>query len=162
MTTTHRLTFASELDAPANAIWDVVGTMAGVNAELGPWIRMTAPGDASRFRVEDAPIGETIFHSWVLFGGVLPIDRHSMRLVAVNHGQGFVEDSVSWSERRWGHQRDLDPVSEHRTRVTDRLTFTPRVEASGPMLVRVVGAVFRHRHRQLRKRFGGVAVPISS
>jgi hypothetical protein len=156
--TTHRLAFASELDTSAGELWEIVGTMKGVNDELGPWLRMSAPAEAARLRIEDAPIGETLFSSWVLLGGVVPIDRHAMRLVEVNRGQSFHEDSVSWSERRWEHRRSIDAIDAHRARLTDRLTFTPRIEASGPVLIRVVGAVFRHRHRRLRQRFGGTDV----
>jgi ligand-binding SRPBCC domain-containing protein len=154
----HRtLTFASELDAAAPTVWEIVGTMQGVNAELAPWLRMTAPPEASNLRIEDAPLGREIFASWVLLGGVLPIDRHNFKLVEVDRGRGFVEDSTSWSQRRWEHRRDVQPRGEAACLLTDRLTFTPRVGVSGPVLERVIGVVFRHRHRRLRERFGGRA-----
>jgi len=148
------LTFASELDAPLATVWDAIGTMEGVNAELAPWLKMTAPPEASGFRIEVAPIGRPLFASWVLFGGLLPIDRHSFVLADVQAGHGFVESSTSWTERRWEHRRNLEPSGDG-CLLVDRLTFTPRVSLSGPILARVIGAVFRHRHRRLRKRFGG-------
>jgi hypothetical protein len=154
---TRSLSFTSELDASMATVWEVVGTMKGVNAELGPWLSMTAPPEASNLRIEDAPVGQPLFASWVLLGRVLPIDRHSCMLAQVEPGRGFVEDSTSWSQRRWEHRRHLDARGEDGCTLTDRLTFTPRLSMSGPILVRVIGAIFRHRHRLLRERFGGRA-----
>ena len=98
-----------------------------------------------------------MFVSWVLFGGVVPIDRHFFMLAEVERGRGFVEQSTSWSERAWEHRRHLEPRDERGCTLTDRLTFTPRVSLSGPILSWVIGAVFSHRHRVLRERFGGRA-----
>ena len=153
----YALTFASELDAPVASVWDVVGTMAGVNEELAPWLRMTAPLEVAGMRIDEAPVGQPLFTSWVLFGGVLPVDRHYFKLAEVERGRGFVEQSTSWTERRWEHRRHVELCGEHGCTVTDRLTFTPRVSVSGPLLSRVVGAVFGHRHEVLRARFGGRA-----
>jgi hypothetical protein len=150
---TYTLTFASELNAPMAAVWEVVGTMKGVNAELAPWLRMTAPPEAANLRIEDAPVGSPLFSSWVLLRGILPIDRHHFMLTRVERGSGFAEDSTSWSQRRWQHHRSLEPRGEGRCMLTDRLTFTPRLWRSGPLLKRVIGAIFRHRHRLLRERF---------
>jgi ligand-binding SRPBCC domain-containing protein len=154
MLRTYTLSFASELAAPVAHVWDVVGTMNGVNAELGPWLSMTAPPEARDLRIEDAPIGEPLFASWVLLRGLLPIDRHYFKLTEVRHGRGFVENSTSWTERNWEHRRHVEARGEDACVLTDRLTFTPRIAASGPLLERVIGAVFRHRHRVLRERFG--------
>jgi len=43
--------------------------------------------------------------------------------------------------------------------LTDRLEMSPRVRAMTPLLVRVVTAVFQHRHRRLRARFGEAPAP---
>ena len=64
----YTLAFTSDLDAPVEAVWEVVGTMAGVNEELGPWLRMTAPPESANMRIEDAPVGQPLFTSWVLLG----------------------------------------------------------------------------------------------
>lgn len=155
MPPTYSLTFSSELDAPIASVWEIVGTMKGVNEELAPWLYMTAPPEASNLRIEDAPLGRPVFASWVLLRGMLPIDRHHFMLAHVEAGRGFVEDSASWSQRRWEHQRHLEPRTARACSLTDRLTFTPRVAAFGPLLERVIGAIFRHRHQRLRERFGG-------
>src|SRR5215471_12122963 len=141
---TYTLAFASELNAPVRSVWDVVGTMMGVNDELAPWLRMTAPAGTSTLRIEDAPLGRPMFGSWVLIGAALPIDRHYFMLTEVESGGGFIEDSTSWSQRRWEHRRNLEPRGESACILTDRLAFTPRVGLSGPLLEWVIGAIFRH------------------
>jgi hypothetical protein len=151
---TYALTFASELEASMASVWEVVATMKGVNEELSPWLRMTAPPEARNLRIEDAPVGRPMFASWVLLGGVLPLDRHYFMLAQVEPGHGFEEDSTSWSQRRWEHRRHLEARGVGCV-LTDRLTFTPRLRVSGPILARVIGAIFHHRHRLLRERFGG-------
>jgi len=154
------LTFTSELDAPADRVWESVGTMEGVNHELAPWLRMTSPPEASGLRIEDAPLGRPLFSSWVLLAGVLPIDRHHFKMAEIERGRGFVEDSVSWSQRRWEHRRHVETRGDAACLLTDRLIFTPRVGAAGPMLEYVIGAIFRHRHRRLRARFGGAGTRV--
>lgn len=157
MPATYTATFVSALNASAAVVWEAVGAMNGVNAELGPWLRMTAPPEAANLRIEDVAPGKLMFESWVLLGGVLPVDRHSFVIAEVERGRGFVERSTSWTERLWEHRRHVESRGEGACTLTDRLAFTPRVGLMGPLLVRVVGAVFAHRHRVLRARFGGVA-----
>jgi len=149
----RHLVFESALATAVGKVWAVVGTMDGVNAELGPWFRMTTPAGLESMRIEDAPLDRELFASWVLFAG-LPVDRHFFRLMQVEPEKGFLEQSTSWTERRWQHERTLVPTSASSCTVVDRLELTPRLRLMAPLLVRVVGAVFRHRHRRLRERFG--------
>jgi hypothetical protein len=48
-----------------------------------------------------------MFRSWLLLFGVLLFDRHALALEAVTDGEGFVEESTSWMQRRWRHERLL-------------------------------------------------------
>lgn len=152
----RHLSFESELSAPAADVWRVVGTMEGVNAELGPWLRMTTPPAARNLRIEDAPVGEPLFASWILLAGI-PIDRHLLKLTSVEPGRGFHEGSTSWLQARWVHVRTVSPTGDGACTLADRLEITPRLRALGPVVERIVGAVFRHRHRQLRRRFGAAS-----
>jgi len=156
MARTYSLAFTSELATGAAEVWDVVGTMPGVNAELAPWLHMSTPPRAAGLRIEDARTSEPLFSSWLLLGGWLPVDRHHLQLAEIARGRGFVEQSTSWSQRRWEHRRTVEPRGDAACTVSDRLTFVPRVAPAGPLLVRVVGALFRHRHRRLRARFGAI------
>jgi ligand-binding SRPBCC domain-containing protein len=149
------LRFASELSAPVDAVWAVVATMKGVNDELSPWLGMTAPREAEGMHIDDAPVDVPLFDSWVLLFGVLPLDRHHFRIASVDRGRGFHERSTSWSERLWEHRRSVEPYGDGACVLTDRLDFTPRVLGTGPLIERVVSALFRHRHAKLVARFGG-------
>ena len=57
------------------------------------------------------------------------------------------------SARMWEHERTLAPVDGGGTRVTDRVRFEPRVRAVARLHRSVVAAIFRHRHRRLRRHF---------
>ncbi len=137
-------------------LWEIVGTMSGVNAELGPWVRMSVPAVARGLHLEDAPRGRLAFVSWVSLGGVLPFDRHALTLQEVWPGRGFVEESTSWLHRRWRHERTLEDEGRG-CRITDAVTFEPRLGWSTAPARAIVAALFEHRHRRLRRRFGTIA-----
>lgn len=148
----------SELAAPAAAVWSHASSMAGVNAELSPWLRMTHPAGVDR--LDDAPELRrgVAFHSWLLAFGVLPFDRHALGLVDVvelaDGGGSFIEESTSWLQRRWRHERDVRPVPGGGCSVRDRLVIEPRLAPARPVIRRVVPWLFARRHRVLRRRFG--------
>jgi ligand-binding SRPBCC domain-containing protein len=144
----------SLLAAPPDAVWERVSTFEGINDELGPLMRMTAPARVRSLDPSEVVLGERIFRSWVLLFGVIPIDYDDLTLIALEPGRGFHERSRMLSMRVWEHERTLEPDGDSATRVSDRLSFEPRLPGSGPLLERIVRATFRHRHRRLRRRFG--------
>lgn len=150
------LEFESRLRASRADVWAAVTVMSGVNAELMPLVRMTYPSEAKSLSIADAPTGDFLFWSWILAYGFFPIDRHHLRLVETRPGEGFVEESVSWLQRRWRHERTVADLPGG-CLVTDRLTFESRIRLFEPFVSRIVGALFRHRHRRLRRRYGRIA-----
>jgi hypothetical protein len=60
--------------------------MAGVNAELMPFVRMTFPRGAERIDKATAAAGKPLFRSVLLLFGVLPIDVHRLALVKLDPG----------------------------------------------------------------------------
>jgi ligand-binding SRPBCC domain-containing protein len=151
----HHVTMESRLAAPADAIWERVSTFDGVNDELRPLMRMTAPAHVRGLDPAMVPLGERIFRSWVLFLGVLPIDYDGLTLVSIEPGRGFHERSRMLSMRVWEHIRRIEPDGDGSCVVTDRLALEPRLPGTGWLLERVIRAMFRHRHKRLRRRFGG-------
>jgi ligand-binding SRPBCC domain-containing protein len=143
----------STLAAPADVVWGHVSTFDGVNDELRPIMRMTAPAHIRGLEPQDVVLGERLFRSWVLLFGVLPIDYDDLTLVAIEPGRGFQERSKMLSMRVWEHDRTLEPNGAGCV-VRDRLGFEPRMPGMGPLLERIVRGLFRHRHRRLRRRFG--------
>jgi ligand-binding SRPBCC domain-containing protein len=151
---------STQLAASAGEVWRHVTSIAGINAEMGPVLRMTAPAEA-RDRTLDDPevtLGEPLFASYVLLLGVVPVERMKVTLVELAPGRRFVEESPMLVMRRWRHERSVEP-SGGGCRVTDRVDFEPRLAwAARPMGV-AVAAFFRHRHRRLERRFGATASP---
>jgi ligand-binding SRPBCC domain-containing protein len=152
MPLSHTFTFSSVLHAPPERIWERVSTLSGVNAEMGPWFRMTGPRGLDRFEPANIPVGQRMFRSWLLLLGVVPVEFDDLTFVRFEPGRGFLERSSMASQRVWEHERTLTPHPEG-TVLTDRVLFEPRLPMPGQRAM--FAAVFRHRHARLRKHFGG-------
>lgn len=148
------LQFASELNISREALWRGISTMRGVNAELKPLMRMTYPRGWADYDLAGAPTGEILFHSRMLLFGFLYVDLHSLILKEIRPGEGFIEESFSWTNHLWKHERWLESLAPGRCRLRDRLTFAPRLGFTRPLLRAFVKMLFTHRHQVLRKRFG--------
>lgn len=146
--------FSTTVAAARDEVWARVSTMAGVNDELMPIVRMTHPARLQSLTDVDVQPGVVLHRCWLLLGGVLPIDRHALALESVMEGEGFDEESTSWLQRRWRHERRLVDAPGGGTAVSDRLVVVPRVGVAAPLTRWVVGVIFRHRHRRLVARFG--------
>lgn len=145
---------SSELEAGAEAVWARAIDPAGINYELGPLMRMTIPAWAADFGLDDPEPGH-IGRSWVLLFGLIPFDYDDITVVRVEPGRGFLERSTMLSQRLWEHERTLDPLGENRCRITDRVAWEPRLPIPAALLRPLVHNTFRHRHRRLRRAFGG-------
>jgi ligand-binding SRPBCC domain-containing protein len=143
----------STLAAPPEAVWARVSTFEGINDELRPLMRMTAPARVRALDPAEVVLGERIFRSWILLFGLVPIDYDDLSLIALEPGRGFHERSTMLSMRAWEHERWLESDGDGRCRLSDRLSFEPRVGLAGPLLERFVALTFRHRHRRLRRFF---------
>ncbi len=144
---------ASTLNATPEAVWEQVATMRGVNAELWPFVRMTAPTGTARFDPATTPVGKMAFRSTLLLFGVIPYDLHSLRFTEITPNNGFVEHSTSLMQKAWSHERWLQRVPEG-TLLRDRVTFVPRMPWLDAVLLPIFKLIFLHRHRQLQRIFG--------
>ena len=145
-------TITSELGGSREDVWRAVTSFDGIAAEMGPWLRMSAPRGVRAIGDVEIRPGERLFRSWILLFGVVPIDFSELTLVSIEEGRGFVEESPMGTMRRWRHERTLeDGQSSELTIVTDRLTFEPR--AFGSIVGAIVRRFFAHRHAMLRRRF---------
>lgn len=149
------ITVSSRLEAGAEEVWERIVTAEGVNAELGPWMRMTVPRGTEDFAIDDVQPGERLGRSWVLLFGLIPFDYDDLTLERVDPGRGFLERSTMLSQRLWEHERTIEPLGEGRCTLTDRVAWEPRLPLPGAALRPLIRATFRHRHRQLRRHFGG-------
>tara|TARA_R100001460_G_scaffold103387_1_gene148526 strand:- start:32 stop:490 length:459 start_codon:yes stop_codon:yes gene_type:complete len=131
-------------------------TMRGVNRELSPIIRMTAPADWSSKPIFEWPTGKELFSSWILLFGLFPIDRHKFFFREIDRLRGFNEASSSFTNKVWQHHREI--VSNERScRVTDTVEFQSRLPVLAYVLAPVYRFIFKHRHQVLRSYYGGKA-----
>ena len=144
---------SSRLEAAPEEIWDWVVTPEGVNDELRPWLRMTVPG--GDFNLSSVELGTPIGRSWVLFCGLIPVDYDEIKLDEIDPGRGFVERSRMLSQRAWEHVRTIRPV-DGGSLITDAVAWEPRLPIPGAAMKPMFKGIFGHRHRRLRRRFGGV------
>jgi ligand-binding SRPBCC domain-containing protein len=149
---------SSRLEAAPEEVWSWVVTAEGVNDELRPWLRMTVPG--GDFDLNSVEIGTPIGRSWVLFLGLIPIDYDEINLEEIDPGHGFVERSRMLSQRFWEHIRTIRSV-DGGVLLTDAIAWEPRLPVPGSAMRPLFRAIFGHRHRRLRRRFGGAPAPAS-
>ena len=76
--------------APQPEVWDRIASFAGVNHELGPLLRMTAPAEVDSIEPDQVPLGRKWFRSWVLLMRVLPVDYDDLVVVEIDPGAGFL------------------------------------------------------------------------
>ena len=145
---------SSRLEATSEEVWARIVTAEGVNDELRPWMRMTVPGDGD-FDLDSVEVGTPIGRSWVLLFGLIPVDYDEINLVEIDRGRGFVERSKMLSQRFWEHVRTIRPDGEGVV-LTDSVSWEPRLPVPAAAMRPLFRAIFGHRHRRLRRRFGGV------
>jgi hypothetical protein len=144
---------SSALAGNADTVWAHATSLEGINAELSPWLRMDSPPHIRDLSTEPV-IGEPWFFAPVYLLGVLPYDRMHVTLQVLDlPGRRFVESSSMLWLRSWRHERSVLPLPGG-CRLVDRLTPKGFIPGSGPVLRVIVRALFGHRHRQLRARFG--------
>ena len=153
------LHFRSELSTPVEVVWAKVSTMAGVNYELYPWVRMTVPASFGNRSLQDATTDQlqgVLFRSVLLALCCIPFDVHALHLDQIQAGQGFDEHSTSWMHKSWIHRRRVIAM-DGGCYVTDELIVEPRIFFAAPVVRAVVGFLFRHRHQRLVAAFGSLS-----
>jgi hypothetical protein len=151
----------SELpNTSADDAWAAATDPDGINYELRPVLRMTMPRRLRGHDLSDFPVGTPAGRSWILLGGLIPVDYDDLCLIeleAEGPTRRFLESSEMAALRVWQHERVVEPLAGGGSRVTDRLGFElraplARVPGSGRLARAIVGFLFSHRHRRLRKR----------
>jgi hypothetical protein len=135
---------------------------AGINAEVGPWMRMTVPRRL-RGTLDEVELGVRICRSWVLLLGVVPFEYDDLVLFERGPGLRFVERSSTLIARTGQHERIVVPRGSS-SELTDRVVaelrpMAARVPGAAAMFQRVVRAIFAHRHRRLGAMYPGRATP---
>ncbi len=146
--------FETRLAATAQAVWDHAMTIEGVNLELWPLARMTAPSNLARLDDASLPTGRRLVRSWILAFGFLPVDYDDVTFAELAPGRRFLERSPMLTQRLWEHEREVVPYATGGCLVRDRVRFEPRSRLLGRLQLPVFRLVFRNRHRRLVALFG--------
>lgn len=155
----QRVSAETALGIPAAEMWRRATALEGVNYELGPLLRMTAPRELRGATIADLRPGVPVGRSWVLLGGLLPVDYDDLCLAEIEPPRRFLERSQMASMALWEHERTIEPLGTEACVVTDRLGFVLRripgaFPGSAALSRRIVTALFRHRHRRLLAAHG--------
>ena len=147
---------SSVVGAPIGQVWARVVDPEGINDEMRPWMTMSIPRGQESISIDSVAVGEPLGRAWLRLFGLVPFDYDDLTIAELEPGLRFHEKSTMLSMRRWEHERTLRPFDDGSTGVHDRITFEPRLPLVPltPVLARVLGAFFGHRHRRLARHFG--------
>jgi hypothetical protein len=150
---------ATELAIGPAALWESVCRLEGVNRELSPWLRMTAPRGLRGASIGDLEPGRPAGRSWLLLFGLFPVDYDDLTIAEIDPPHRFLERSRMLTIDPWEHERTIRAAGATTSLLTDRLRFRLRrplrvVPGADRLASAVVGAIFRHRHRRLAKLYG--------
>ena len=152
----HEVSRSTPIAAAAEEVWARVTTIEGINHELGPWMRMTAPRTLRGATIDDLPVGERAGRSWILLFGLIPFDYDDLRLVEREPGR-FLERSTMLSMSLWEHERTVRATGDGGSEITDRMAFELRPPLAALGLARPIRAMIArlvaHRHRRLAEHF---------
>jgi ligand-binding SRPBCC domain-containing protein len=148
----------SQLNADPATVWSRVTTADGINDELRPFLRMTAPRPLRERGLSDVVLGKRLCRSWVLFLGVLPVDYDDITLERLDPPRSVLERSSMLSQRHWEHERTIEDAHAGCV-LTDSIRYQPRLPIPDVLLRALYTRIFGHRHRRLRARFGGSSMP---
>ena len=160
----HSLEQSSHLPVAAADVWARAVTERGINDELRPLLRMTFPRRLRGLTIDEVEVGVPLGRSWILLGGLVPVDYDDLLLAELEPGRCFLERSRTLSFKVWQHERIVEPDGDHACRVTDRLGFElrpalARIPGSARLARAIVAALFRHRHRRLARHHSDAAPP---
>jgi hypothetical protein len=157
-----RVSLAVRLGSPAATVWERAVTFEGVNDEFRPLLRMTKPRGMEGATIADLEPGVPVGRSWLLLGGLIPVDWDDLCLAEVEPPRRFLERSSMATMTRWEHERVIEPAGNGESVLTDSLTFELRrplrwVPGVDAVSARIVRALFGHRHRRLVRAHGAAA-----
>ncbi|MFX1273959.1 MAG: hypothetical protein ACFFBP_02355 [Promethearchaeota archaeon] len=148
---TINLKFQTIVSAPIEEVWEWITSLKGIQKEMWPYFKMTAPKGIKNIKDLKVELGKVLFRSHIYLFGFLPFGHDDMTLIEYSEGKGFIEQSPMTSMELWRHQREIETVDTG-TMITDQLTFKPR--HASQLIGKFMRRVFRHRHDVIKKSLG--------
>lgn len=147
-----RIEITSKINGDVEQLSRDLLTMGGVNYEMNPIIKMTAPSDWAKLPISEWPTNTKIFTSTTLLLGIIPIDFHNFNLVSTRPNE-LVESSSTALNKQWNHRREIREEIAGCS-IHDTVEYLPRISILGKVVRPVYQAIFNHRHRRLISKYG--------
>jgi hypothetical protein len=141
----------SELAVSSNELAHDTLNMSGVNYELGPLLKMSAPDIWQSKSITDWPTNQNLFTSNILLLGLIPIDRHYFNFKTID-SFGFKENSKSLMNSLWSHERLIKSVG-YGSVIKDVIIYESKLGILGNLFMPIYKAIFKHRHNRLRAKY---------
>jgi ligand-binding SRPBCC domain-containing protein len=147
------ITFTTALPRPAEEVWAHATSLAGINAELEPLLRIATPHGVTDLASLEAFLASgRPLSAMLMLGGIVPLSWWEPTLERFE-GRHFVERSTLPWLSLWRHEREVRETADG-CEVIDRITFSPRFPWPEPVVQNAVQQLFKHRHKRLRDLFG--------
>ena len=149
----HMPSFEMETQLPvsSNELAHDTLKMSGVNYELGPLLKMSAPEIWQSKSITEWPTNQNLFSSNILLLGLIPIDRHFFNFNTID-SFGFKENSKSLMNSLWSHERLIKSVGSGSV-IKDVIIYKSKLGILGNLFMPVYKAIFKHRHNRLRAKY---------
>ena len=141
----------TQLTVSANELAHDTLNMSGINYELGPLLKMSAPDKWQSRPITDWPTNQSLFISTILLLGLIPIDRHYFNFKKID-SFGFNENSKSLMNTLWSHER-LIKSNGTGSVITDVIIYKSKLVILGNLIMPIYKAIFKHRHNRLRAKY---------
>lgn len=125
--------------------------MAGVNYELGPLLKMSAPDMWESKALNLWPTNQDLFSSNILLLNTIPIDRHTFFFHSIDSFR-FNEQSKSILNKSWSHERKIEHKGSGSV-IKDTIIFKSRLSVLGFLFTPIYKAVLKHRHNRLKTKY---------
>lgn len=151
------LKFVLDLDTPLARVWDFHDTIETLFLLTPPHTRIRLKGEPEPMRV--GVLYQLRMRRW----GILPLSWDA-EIVAYEPPHRFIDRQVPGKGpfRSWEHRHEFTALSENRTRLTDRVTYTMPFGWFGKLVDRLfirrdIEQMFAYRHCVTKERLEGIA-----
>lgn len=136
---------STRLEASADVVWAAVMTPHAFVHVVGGVLRFPPAERMDRaFAVGD------VLEGWLLVGGLLPVSRHRIEVVDVDHARRrALTDERGGLVRTWRHELRVRPIDDATCRYTDRIDIDAGVVT--PVVVGFARLLFAYRQRRWRR-----------
>ena len=140
--------------ANPNSVWQHMTSIAGVNREFFPLLKMTGSRKYQRLDDHSEMLGKQLFRSWILLFGIVPVEYDDLCIIELVPGKKFVEASSMLMQKKWRHERSIEALPDFGSTIEDHICFEARFPILAPISYPIILALFKYRHFRLQQILG--------